>query len=133
MFGGWKTDFYMGYNVPSQYALFNRRGDPTKFVLNIPFGTNFDDLVVDEMVVRVILPEGLVLCVIIFHPYLTARVQARRTSTGIPRSLTLSRLTALLGAPTWTLSVGRCWNCARRSRTRRICSLDRLLTPLQRR
>jgi hypothetical protein len=33
--------------------------DKKRYILNIPFGTNLDFLVIDEIVVRVILPEGI--------------------------------------------------------------------------
>lgn len=58
MFGGWKTDFYMGYNIPAHRALSVDVRDPTSFVLNISFSTSFAQASVDEITVRVILPEG---------------------------------------------------------------------------
>lgn len=58
IFGGWKTDFYMGYNIPAHRALSVDSRDPTSFVLNISFSTSFAQASVDEITVRVILPEG---------------------------------------------------------------------------
>jgi len=55
MFGGWKTGFYIGYNLPLFHALF---ASSDRFVLNTPFATNFEEAAIDELEVRVILPEG---------------------------------------------------------------------------
>lgn len=56
LFGGWKTHYLIGYNVPSYQYLFNS-GD--KYVLKTRFLDHvFDDMVVDDIVVRIILPEG---------------------------------------------------------------------------
>ncbi|KAK6176821.1 hypothetical protein SNE40_015049 [Patella caerulea] len=56
LFGGWKTQYYIGYNIPSYEYLFNRGNDyglKMRFVDHI-----YDDMVVDELTVRVILPES---------------------------------------------------------------------------
>lgn len=86
LFGGWKTQYYIGYNVPSYQYLFNKgensfyiqpcAGAHAKFdgCLQIQFifvsiGDNyalkmrfvdhiFDDMVVDQVTVKIILPEG---------------------------------------------------------------------------
>ncbi|XP_070193172.1 dolichyl-diphosphooligosaccharide--protein glycosyltransferase subunit 1-like isoform X2 [Littorina saxatilis] len=56
LFGGWKTRYFLGYNVPSYEYLFNK-GD--NYALKIRFVDHvYDDMVIDEAVVRVILPEG---------------------------------------------------------------------------
>jgi len=57
MFGGWKTDFYFGYNLPAKDFLFvdSKTGN---YFLNISFGSPFPQLVVDDFELRVILPEG---------------------------------------------------------------------------
>lgn len=56
LFGGWKTHYTLGYNVPSYQYLYNS-GD--KYVLKIRFIDHvYDDQVVDYATVRVILPEG---------------------------------------------------------------------------
>jgi len=60
MFGGWKTDFYMGYNLPAAEVLSYKTyllASPT-YVLNITFGCPFPMLVTDDIEVRVIMPEG---------------------------------------------------------------------------
>jgi len=57
LFGGWKTHYYLGYNVPSYEYLFNK-GD--SYALKMRFVDHiFDDMVVDEAVIKVILPEGV--------------------------------------------------------------------------
>lgn len=58
LFGGWKTAFYMGYNLPINQFLFTDAKDSSLYVLNATFAVTTDDIVVDELVVRVILPEG---------------------------------------------------------------------------
>ncbi|XP_041347808.1 dolichyl-diphosphooligosaccharide--protein glycosyltransferase subunit 1-like [Gigantopelta aegis] len=56
LFGGWKTNYYVGYNVPSYEYLYNK-GD--KYALKMRLVDHlYDDMVVDELTVRVILPEG---------------------------------------------------------------------------
>merc|ERR1711978_723435 len=57
LFGGWKTHYVIGYNVPSYEYLFYS-GD--KHVLNMRLVDHiFDDMLVEEAEVRVILPEGV--------------------------------------------------------------------------
>ncbi|XP_076447729.1 dolichyl-diphosphooligosaccharide--protein glycosyltransferase subunit 1-like [Babylonia areolata] len=56
LFGGWKTRYFLGYNVPSYEYLYNK-GD--NYALKMRFVDHlYDDMVVDEAVVKVILPEG---------------------------------------------------------------------------
>ena len=56
LFGGWKTHYTLGYYLPTANYLFN---DGNQFVLRIPFiGHLFDNAVVENAVVRVVLPEG---------------------------------------------------------------------------
>ncbi|XP_022300002.2 dolichyl-diphosphooligosaccharide--protein glycosyltransferase subunit 1-like [Crassostrea virginica] len=56
LFGGWKTQYYIGYNVPSYQYLFNK-GD--NYALKMRFLDHvFDDMVVDQMTLKIILPEG---------------------------------------------------------------------------
>lgn len=56
LFGGWKTHYVIGYNVPSYEYLYNS-GD--NYVLKIRFIDHiFDDMIVDDAVTRIILPEG---------------------------------------------------------------------------
>lgn len=56
LFGGWKTHYTLGYNVPSYQHLYN---DGDKYVLKMRFVDHiYDDQVVDYSTLRVILPEG---------------------------------------------------------------------------
>uniref|UniRef100_A0A1D1ZGL5 Dolichyl-diphosphooligosaccharide--protein glycosyltransferase subunit 1 n=1 Tax=Anthurium amnicola TaxID=1678845 RepID=A0A1D1ZGL5_9ARAE len=55
MFGGWKTSFTVGYGLPLKDFLFESEG---RRLLNISFGCPVDDLVVDDLIVKVVLPEG---------------------------------------------------------------------------
>lgn len=55
LFGGWKTHYYIGYNVPSYEYLYHK-GD--RFALRMRFVDHvFDDQVVDHFTLKVILPE----------------------------------------------------------------------------
>ncbi len=56
LFGGWKTNFYIGYNLPLNEFL--QVGSGGKFLLTAPFAVDVADAVIDEYELRVILPEG---------------------------------------------------------------------------
>ncbi|EFN79103.1 dolichyl-diphosphooligosaccharide--protein glycosyltransferase subunit 1 [Harpegnathos saltator] len=56
LFGGWKTRYTIGYNVPSYEYLFHS-GDEYTLEMRL-LDHIFDDMVVDEMVLKIILPEG---------------------------------------------------------------------------
>ncbi|XP_053672599.1 dolichyl-diphosphooligosaccharide--protein glycosyltransferase subunit 1 [Anopheles nili] len=57
LFGGWRTHYTLGYNVPSFEYLF-QNGD--NFLLKMRVVDHiFDDMVVDEVVTKIILPEGV--------------------------------------------------------------------------
>lgn len=56
LFGGWKTKYTIGYNVPSYQYLFNS-GD--NYALKMRFVDHvYDDVVIDQMTFKIILPEG---------------------------------------------------------------------------
>ncbi|CAL1541789.1 unnamed protein product [Lymnaea stagnalis] len=56
LFGGWKTRYYLGYNVPS-YEYLYYKGD--HYALKMRFVDHiYDDMVIDEMQLKIILPEG---------------------------------------------------------------------------
>ncbi|XP_057518097.1 dolichyl-diphosphooligosaccharide--protein glycosyltransferase subunit 1A isoform X2 [Amaranthus tricolor] len=55
LFGGWKTFFTFGYGLPLMEYLFEAEG---KRFVNISFGSPIDELVVNELIVKVVLPEG---------------------------------------------------------------------------
>jgi len=55
MFGQWKTQFLMGYNLPaSSYITY----EGSRYTLDIDFAKDVEDAIIDHMEVRVIFPEG---------------------------------------------------------------------------
>ncbi|KAF3321095.1 dolichyl-diphosphooligosaccharide--protein glycosyltransferase subunit 1A [Carex littledalei] len=56
IFGGWKTTFTVGYDLPLQDFLFEADGG--KRVLNITFGCPIGEILVEKHIVKVVLPEG---------------------------------------------------------------------------
>lgn len=50
MFGGWKTSFTIGYGLPLQDFLFHSEG---RRFLNIPFGCPMNELVIDNLILKV--------------------------------------------------------------------------------
>merc|ERR1711997_1214821 len=58
LFGGWKTHYLLGYNVPSYEYLYSERGSD-RYVLNMRLLDHiFDDMIVDDFELTIILPEG---------------------------------------------------------------------------
>lgn len=56
LFGGWKTHYMVGYNVPSYQYIYNSGDD---YVLKMRFVDHiYDDQVIDSLTIKVILPEG---------------------------------------------------------------------------
>lgn len=56
LFGGWKTHYIVGYNVPSYEYLYNAGDD---YLLKMRFLDHvFDDMIVEELTTKIILPEG---------------------------------------------------------------------------
>lgn len=56
LFGGWQTRYYLGYNLPAYQYLYNK-GD--NFILKMRVVDHvFDDFVVDDLDLKIILPEG---------------------------------------------------------------------------
>ncbi|KVI07308.1 dolichyl-diphosphooligosaccharide--protein glycosyltransferase subunit 1A [Cynara cardunculus var. scolymus] len=55
MFGGWKTSFTIGYGLPLRDFLFQSGG--SRF-LNISFGSPMNDVLVENLTLKVVLPEG---------------------------------------------------------------------------
>ncbi|XP_067620891.1 dolichyl-diphosphooligosaccharide--protein glycosyltransferase subunit 1 [Eurosta solidaginis] len=57
LFGGWKTYYTLGYNIPSFEYLFNT-GD--KYMLKMRLIDHiYNDMVIDEAEIKIILPEGV--------------------------------------------------------------------------
>jgi len=55
MLGGWKTQWYMGYNLPTEAGL---SYDGSRYKLEMEFSVPFPTVWVKELTVKVILPEG---------------------------------------------------------------------------
>lgn len=56
LFGGWKTHYTIGYNVPSFEYLFS---SGSNFLLKMRLVDHvYDDMIVDDLTVKIILPEG---------------------------------------------------------------------------
>ncbi|TMW60421.1 hypothetical protein Poli38472_000463 [Pythium oligandrum] len=55
IFGGWKTQWYFGHSVPT-HSVLSRSG--SKFKLEVDFSTSIEEAAVDDLTVKVILPEG---------------------------------------------------------------------------
>ncbi|XP_008805205.1 dolichyl-diphosphooligosaccharide--protein glycosyltransferase subunit 1B [Phoenix dactylifera] len=56
LFGGWKATFVIGYGLPLQDFLF--KSPDGKHYLNFSFGCPLLETVVDELTIKVVLPEG---------------------------------------------------------------------------
>lgn len=55
LFGGWRTNYVIGYNVPSYEYLFS---SGSRYTLRMRFIDHiFDNMVIDKMTLKVILPE----------------------------------------------------------------------------
>lgn len=55
LFGGWKTQWYFGYSVPT-HSVLSRSGD--SFKLEMDFSTPVEGAAVDDLTLKIILPEG---------------------------------------------------------------------------
>jgi len=56
LFGGWRTQYILGYNLPSFEYLYNRNDD---YLLRMRLVDHiFDDMYIEKATVRIILPEG---------------------------------------------------------------------------
>jgi len=58
LFGGWKNQFYQGYSVPVEELLVSGvEGDASRYALTVPFSVPFTELWVEDLTVKVVLPE----------------------------------------------------------------------------
>jgi len=75
MFGGWKTQFYIGYSIPTGIALYQDSSD--RYNLKLDFYTAFENVYVEEMELKVVLPEG---CsdIVVDVPYKVEQSEAKR-------------------------------------------------------
>lgn len=61
LFGGWKSEFTMRYNLPSEKALFHSKSDSSKFTLKLQAIDHlYSNQIVDEVEINVVLPEAAV-------------------------------------------------------------------------
>eukprot|EP01123_Difflugia_compressa_P013545 TRINITY_DN633_c0_g1_i1.p1 TRINITY_DN633_c0_g1~~TRINITY_DN633_c0_g1_i1.p1 ORF type:complete len:621 (-),score=144.06 TRINITY_DN633_c0_g1_i1:86-1948(-) len=59
LFGDWKTEFTVGYNVPTSSFLATQTDDSSRYVLTFPFMADWEaGIAVDTQVLKVVLPEG---------------------------------------------------------------------------
>jgi oligosaccharyltransferase complex subunit alpha (ribophorin I) len=58
LFGGWKTEFYIGYSVPTDVALSVDADRADRYALSLNYFTIFDNIWIDDMEIKIILPEG---------------------------------------------------------------------------
>ncbi|KAF8073141.1 OST1A [Scenedesmus sp. PABB004] len=56
LMGGWKTDFTLGYSLPLEGFLYRRPKGKLRLLMD--FSTSFDDVWVERLTTRVVLPEG---------------------------------------------------------------------------
>jgi len=56
IFGGWQTQFYLGYSIPTEVSLFV--GDDGRYQLKFDFFTVFKDVWIDDIEIKIVLPEG---------------------------------------------------------------------------
>jgi len=75
MFGGWHTQWYQGYNVPSRTYL---KSDGNSFLLKVPFGVPFSQVVTDKISVKVILPEDSTVTSVVVPAALTQGADEKR-------------------------------------------------------
>lgn len=59
LFGGWKSDYTLGFNIPSEKALYYNKNDNSQFTLKMKaIDQLYKDQVIDQVEIQVILPEG---------------------------------------------------------------------------
>uniref|UniRef100_A0A804P6I5 Dolichyl-diphosphooligosaccharide--protein glycosyltransferase subunit 1 n=1 Tax=Zea mays TaxID=4577 RepID=A0A804P6I5_MAIZE len=55
LFGGWQTTFTVGYGLPLEdFVFYSER----KRFLNITFGSPLEEILIEKLIVKVVLPEG---------------------------------------------------------------------------
>lgn len=58
LFGGWKNNFYTGYNLPLNTALSTSASDSSLYTLNTTFAPAIAGATTDHFTLRIVLPEG---------------------------------------------------------------------------
>jgi oligosaccharyltransferase complex subunit alpha (ribophorin I) len=54
--GGWKSNYNIGYNLPTKFQVKSEKND--LYVLNLTFGLPYEDLVARNYSMKIVLPEG---------------------------------------------------------------------------
>ena len=70
--GGWKSNFYLGYNLPTKFHTVTDGKD--NYNLTLRFGIPFDDVLAKNFTMRLVMPDGasnikvifLLICLIFF-------------------------------------------------------------------
>lgn len=57
IFGGWQTQFHVGYSIPTELAL-TYNADEGKYKLKVDFFTIFRNVWIEDLEIKIILPEG---------------------------------------------------------------------------
>lgn len=58
IFGGWKSNWHLGYNLPMHNYLYVNEANKNEYTLKQFFGLVFEDIVAEDYELKVILPEG---------------------------------------------------------------------------
>lgn len=54
--GGWKSNFFIGYNLPSKFHVSTDGAD--LYTLNVTYGLPYYDVLARNYTMRIVLPEG---------------------------------------------------------------------------
>ncbi len=54
--GGWKSNFFIGYNLPSKFHI--STNDAELYTLNVTYGLPYADVLARNYSVKIVLPEG---------------------------------------------------------------------------
>lgn len=79
IFGGWKSNWFLGYNLPLHHYLFSEGENSNKLSLRQFFGFPFDELLAEEYELRVILPEGASNIQVEFPPFEVDETEVTKT------------------------------------------------------
>lgn len=55
LFGGWRSNFTLGYNLPTKKYL---EVDGDEYILKLPFAFSVKEIVAEEYTLTIVLPEG---------------------------------------------------------------------------
>lgn len=77
LFGGWQSQFYIGYTIPTEMALFTTEDDQYK--LKLDFSSPFHNVWVEDMEFKIILPEGST-NIDVYNPYSVEEARSVRFS-----------------------------------------------------